>query len=242
MEFRSLHTLTTAENVPVRVELAGLANRVFAFGLDMIGMLTLMGCFLLVLLASSGFKQFSEVQKTIAPLGFFIIFFGYHLFQEWLWNGQSIGKRILGIRVVRQNGQPIGFWEALGRNLLRVVDVYVAGIGLVCMMFNANEKRLGDFLAGTLVIQNQVVARPIYRMEAQLPENPVAEEDSMAARMLTPEEAEWINSFLIKRNHLLKTERTALLADACSYFTNRFHQAIEQEADLEMLLVQHRKL
>jgi hypothetical protein len=173
-------------------------------------------------------------------LGFFIIFFGYHLFQEWLWNGQSIGKRILGIRVVRQNGQPIGFWEALGRNLLRVVDVYMAGIGLICMMCNANEKRFGDFLAGTLVIQNQIIERPIYRPDFQFNDNSSSGDALLAARMLTPEEAEWINAFLTKRNNLLKKERTTLLAEACDYFSNRFHHTVENESDLGTLLAQHR--
>lgn len=237
MEFRSFHTLTTADDVPVKVELAGLAGRVFAFGIDFIAMLTLSGCLLLLFLLPSGFSQWPEIKKTIIPLGLFLIFFGYHLFQEWLWNGQTLGKMFLGIRVVRQNGQPIGFWESLGRNLLRVVDVYASGIGLVCMMLNRREQRFGDLLAGTLVIQNQSVQR----------EAPVSGRvdkhaglfDPVAAKRLQAEEAELIRSFLNRRNKLLKSQRSALADELCQYLSKRLHYPMSTEADLENLLAQY---
>jgi uncharacterized RDD family membrane protein YckC len=235
MEFRSLHTITAADNVPVRVELAGLASRVFAFGIDFIVMIVLLCVFLLAVFIPSWLRQVPELQKTVAPLGVFLIFFGYHLFQEWLWNGRSVGKLILGIRVVRQDGQPIGFWEALGRNLLRVVDVYVSGVGLICMLFNAQEKRFGDFLAGTLVIRNDAVVRAVYRSPLQ---EQSGQEDFLAVRILSAEEIELLNAFMARRKGLLKAERERLAGDLAFYFQQRLQEQIETETDLERLLAQ----
>lgn len=244
MEFRSVYTLTTAENVPIKVELSGLASRIFAFCLDTLVMLMLMGIFLLTVTLPPQLRQFPEIQKTAVPLGLFLLFFGYHLFQEWLWNGKTLGKSILGIRVVRQDGQAIGFWESLGRNLLRIVDVYILGIGLICMMFQPQEKRFGDLLVGTLVIQDHAIRRPTYQspVGSAEPENEEpfqAGDVHLSARFLTAEEAELIRAFLARQSQLLRADRIALGTHLCQYLSDRLQQPVQTEVDLQNLLQQY---
>jgi hypothetical protein len=85
----------------------------------------------------------------------FAIHWGYYVFFEGIWHGSTPGKRNLGIRVIRQDGLPIGFREAALRNLLRVADMlpppcYILG-GLVAH-FDSKGRRLGDMVAGTYVV------------------------------------------------------------------------------------------
>jgi uncharacterized RDD family membrane protein YckC len=87
----------------------------------------------------------------------FALFWGYYLFFEWLWSGQSPGKRMARLRVIRLDGGPIGFGETAVRNLVRIIDFLPVGygVGLVTMFCNRQARRLGDLAAGTLVIKHQ---------------------------------------------------------------------------------------
>lgn len=232
MEFRSIHTIETADNVHLKVELAGLANRVFAFGIDSLLMLILMGLVSLVFSILSFTQSSGEIAKTGIPLGLFIVFFGYHLFQEWLWNGKTVGKALFNIRVVRNNGQPIGFWESMGRNLLRILDVYASGIGLLCMMFNRSEKRFGDYVAGTIVVNDQPVYKPVWqRVELENTQSEPAGDTSVIR--MTPEEAELLNAYRARRKTLLASARAEFAAALYRYFSERWHTTVTSDEDLD---------
>lgn len=242
MEFRSLHVVETADNVPIHLELAGLANRVFAFGIDTLVMLTIMGFALLGAGLPSLLKMNGEISKTLVPVAMFLVFFGYHLLQEWLWNGRTVGKICLGIRVVRDNGQPIGFWESLGRNLMRVFDVYVMGLGFLCMLVMPNEKRFGDLMAGTLVINDQSVRRRI-RTTAEAGER--SDDASVrlpGLRTLTSEEAELIRAYRSRRDGLLATARQDIGDQLCHYFSARLQQSVTTDAELDLLLEHYHRI
>jgi uncharacterized RDD family membrane protein YckC len=88
-------------------------------------------------------------------IGQLLIEWGYFLFWETVANGRSPGKRLVGLRVVRDDGFPIGFRDALVRNLLRAVDVlpWYYTVGLVAMLVSTHGKRLGDVAAGTIVVR-----------------------------------------------------------------------------------------
>ena len=101
------------------------------------------------------------VPGTVGPaLGIFVLFaiyWGYFAAFEVLWKGQTPGKRFAGIRVIKESGRPINAVEAIGRNLMRAVDVLpgIYGVGVVCMMCNRQSRRLGDFVAGTVVVHEK---------------------------------------------------------------------------------------
>lgn len=236
MEIRSLYTIETAENIHIKVELAGLATRIFAFAVDVVLMGVLMAFSFGLFALWAYLAQSQEVAKTGMPIGTFTVFFGYHLFQEWLWNGQTVGKKLFQIRVVRNNGQAIGFWEALGRNLLRLVDVYGSGIGLLCMMFNQSEKRFGDFVGGTIVINDAKILKPQYTPMAEGGSSDLSEPSMFSGVRISAEEAELLQSFRARRNQLLRDARAQLEQSLSDYFSARLNQAIVSEAGLDALL------
>lgn len=221
MEIRSFYCIETAERVPLTVELAGVGARVVAFIIDFWVMLCLLGLTMLSLstfgkeLILLGAKNtwVMESLNIIIPLFVLFFFFSYHFLQEWLWQGRSVGKALMKIRVVRNNGQPIGFWEAFGRNLLRLVDVYASGIGLFPMLISRSEKRFGDFLVGSVVIQNTAGNhwRPML----------VTAETESSAASLAPQETVLLAELLRRRTQFFALERQSLEAEATEYFKTR---------------------
>ena len=232
MDIRSLITIHSAENTVIELELAGIGNRVFALLLDFV---TMAASFVLILMCISLLSNLSlELGKSLFNLivvGALLFAFAFHFFQEWLWKGRTLGKRLLHIRVVRNNGQAIGFWEAFGRNILRFVDVYCFAIGFFPMLISKREKRFGDFLVGTLVINDQRLSKkPL--VPPSTPPGSVSEDK--AGYRLTPEEQELLQTYLTKQSKLLSESRKALESDLKAYFQQRLHLS-EAEAQ-EMLL------
>ena len=95
----------------------------------------------------------------------FLTFAGYFAFFEWIWSGQTPGKRWMKLRVIREDGRPITFWEASVRNLLRTLDMMPApfySIGLICVFMNGRDQRVGDMVAGTVVVREREAEAPAF--------------------------------------------------------------------------------
>src|SRR6185295_15315903 len=84
----------------------------------------------------------------------FCVYWGYFAFFEIIWSGRTPGKRIASIRVIKESGRPLNAYEAIGRNVLRAIDFLpvMYGLGVVVMMLNRQSRRIGDFVAGTVVV------------------------------------------------------------------------------------------
>ena len=94
----------------------------------------------------------------------FLLYWGYFALFEAFWNGQTPGKRLVKIRVIKDSGRHITLFEALARNLVRVVDMIPPNfylVGLLSMLCNKQQKRLGDFVAGTIVIHERTSQQPM---------------------------------------------------------------------------------
>lgn len=168
------YTIETPENVSFGYEVAGIGSRFIAALIDNIilgALLVGINIALLVLLASLGSDP-STVEESleasssdwiaglviaIYALLNFAVWWGYFLLFEWLWHGQTVGKRVAKIRVVRTDGAPVGFVPVAVRNLVRILDFLPMGygVGVVTMFCNRQARRLGDFAAGTLVVKDQ---------------------------------------------------------------------------------------
>lgn len=119
-----------------------------------------------------GFSQFlGEMPKwtlAILIIVLFLIFAGYFVFFEWIWNGQTPGKRLMKLRVIREDGRPITFWESLARNLLRLFDTFpgfiipIYSIGLITIFMSNRDQRLGDLFAGTVVVRERTDEAPTF--------------------------------------------------------------------------------
>ena len=155
-------TIVTPSNVEVKYRLAGAGSRFGAFIIDsliQIAAILLYGW--IVISVSGGFFLQGGFGQGISGnvlaallIGFFVIYFGYFILFEHIMNGQTVGKRLLGLRVIGENGEPANFFQILIRGFLRssVDQIYV---GIFIILFSKNHKRLGDMAAGTIVISER---------------------------------------------------------------------------------------
>jgi hypothetical protein len=135
----------------------------------------------------------------------------YYVISEMTMDGQSFGKRIAGLRVIRDDGTPITFLESAIRNIIRVVDMFpfFYSIGLVAVFLSKRCKRLGDMAAGTVVVKERMLEQPQgaeVQFPAELPH--VALPPDVEARLrnalhlLTPADFETAERFLDRRYEL----------------------------------------
>src|SRR5687768_4743136 len=155
-------TISTPEQVAFQYEVAGIGSRFVASLLDhlILGLaLTLIWCGAVSLgISSIGVDESGAVfylVLSLIVLVMFLLFWGYFVIFETLWNGQTPGKRAGRLRVIRRSGQPVGAGEVMVRNLVRLIDFMPGfyGIGLIAMFMDKESRRLGDFAAGTIVIR-----------------------------------------------------------------------------------------
>jgi uncharacterized RDD family membrane protein YckC len=158
--------LLTPESVELEFTLAGIGSRALALVIDYT--LLALGQTLLWTVVGLFSEQLTNyldrlgVNYSSLPLwllslvllGSVAIFGGYFVAFEVLWQGQSPGKRWTKIRVIRDNGQPVGIAQATLRAMLRPVDDFCF-IGAFLISLTQSEKRLGDWVAGTLVVQEK---------------------------------------------------------------------------------------
>src|SRR5581483_821088 len=164
--------LRTPENVVVHYDLAGVGSRFLAAAIDTLIPGTLIILILLAVsaagglaLASGALRDVSSFQASsvgiwlvaVLLLVNFLLLWGYYVAFELLWNGQTPGKRAVGLRVLRDSGYALGFFDSLIRNLLRLVDFLPLyyGIGVLTMVIDSRWRRLGDLAAGTIVVKER---------------------------------------------------------------------------------------
>jgi uncharacterized RDD family membrane protein YckC len=169
MRFFNRITLQTPESVELEFTLAGIGNRALALAIDYMVMFVFLGLSLLLWWAFSDqlFRYLDTLQidysglanwlLAIAALLAFFVWIGYFVVFETVWRGQTPGKRIAKIRVIRDDGRPARLPQAMLRSLLRPVDD-VLSIGVWMIILGSQEKRLGDWVAGTLVVQEERTA------------------------------------------------------------------------------------
>ncbi|MDY6785335.1 MAG: RDD family protein [Cyanobacteriota bacterium] len=165
MNFLNRIKIQTPESVELEFSLAGIGNRAQALFVDYVyWLLTLL---LLIVLGlwfafswldflqdATGDSSLALWYYAILGLIFFFVYMGYFVFFETLWQGQTPGKRRAKIRVICDDGRPVGLPQATLRALLRPVDDLFF-LGALMIMLSKREKRLGDWIAGTLVVQDE---------------------------------------------------------------------------------------
>ena len=142
--------VVTPENIAFEYRLAGPFRRLPALLLDYCVRLLVQFVFILAVVFSVGMLS-PGLSVFLILIMMFVIGWFYGVFFETFMNGQTPGKYILGLRVLSDNGRPIDGMQATLRNLLRVADMFGA-VGLIAMSMNSKYKRLGDLVAGTIVV------------------------------------------------------------------------------------------
>ena len=164
--------IETPERVPLHFALASIGNRFIACAIDhtiQILAIGLIGLSAFILMSFPSIEQaVSSAPKWVLAvmiLVLFLILAGYFAFFEWAWSGQTPGKRWLKLRVLREDGRPITFWEAAVRNLLRTLDMMPApfySIGLISVFVSSIDQRVGDLIAGTVVVREREAEAPAF--------------------------------------------------------------------------------
>jgi uncharacterized RDD family membrane protein YckC len=196
----------TPEQIALEFPLAGIGSRFLAIALDTVlqTLLYLAGIFAVIgtaKYASSLPAALAWLPRSWAPalliIFLFCVYWGYFALFEILWKGQTPGKRLAGIRVIKDSGRAINVYEAIGRNLLRGVDwlpgMYITGI--TSMMISRRNQRLGDHLVGSIVVHDK-------RAEELRPDwSPSSEKTSSNPQLskITPEELVLIETYLQRR-------------------------------------------
>jgi uncharacterized RDD family membrane protein YckC len=220
----------TPESIAFNYELAGLGSRFLALTVDQaIQILVLVAIFGGIVLAASratatrhapaptADKVTESLAVALLVIIVFVVLFGYFIVFEAVWNGQTPGKRLVGIRVVRDGGYPIDFGASLIRNLIRVgeqlLGFYI--IAAISAVISPENKRLGDLAAGTIVVRDARLATP--RTLAERHDEPVY----APTAYLTGEERALIKRFLGRRDALSTDRRNELAAQLAARIRDR---------------------
>lgn len=233
IEIEETLIIETPERVSLSFALASIGNRFLAVAVDHFIQ------YLLIFIAALAFYNLSAFGESVKEFGagaileempkwtiailiivIFLIFAGYFILFEWLWNGQTPGKRLLKLRVIRIDGRPITLWEAMARNLLRIFDAVpgfvlpVYSIGLIAIFVSCRDQRIGDVFAGTVVVRERASEAPTF---AETFSNPVSDAafrrvqkktDFQAdTTILTTDEIEVVETFLRRRWDLTDRQR-----------------------------------
>jgi uncharacterized RDD family membrane protein YckC len=200
--------------VVLRYSLAGVGNRGFAAVLD----------FLVAALITAGLEiGYGQIGAPgdaalggVIRLLLFVLGWSYFILLEWLWNGQTVGKRAFGLRVINEDGSPAGFVAVFVRNLVRVIDFLPSfyGLGLLSIVFTSRSQRLGDLAAGTFVVRaprpqlDWLSLRTLTRAAVPVP--------SGGVRALSGEAQRIVREFVAREGTLAPRDRARLAADIAS--------------------------
>jgi uncharacterized RDD family membrane protein YckC len=260
------YRLATPEQVDLEYDLAGLGSRFVAALIDstiqavlwlaltfgVIGGGALFAAIIRdILVTESGTSVIGVAATVLFILLNFLLLWGYYPFFEVIWSGQTPGKRIMGLRVVKSDGSPIGFLEALIRNVVRIADFlpFAYIIGVAVMLFNKRARRLGDFAAGTIVVKerrdltlaslSEASASRIAGVEAEKPEQ------LLNWSTLSPEDYVLAREFLLRRTALSPVRRERLgeriARGLAEKMGERAPEQEQAEAFLERIAAEYRR-
>ena len=214
--------IDTPENVIFGYEVVGIGSRFMAALVDttIIVVIQVVVNLTMFLLASNllDIDMASGWVTAVFGLISFVLLWGFYIFFEMLWNGQSPGKRLVGLRVLRSDGTPITLTESIIRNLVRLIDFLPIfyGLGVIVMFVNAQSRRLGDLAAGTIVVRDQadltlenITTAPRRTYQLQIPSHIVEQVQSWPLTRLTAADIELAEEFLLRHDELENTNRLA---------------------------------
>lgn len=232
------YSISTPENVDLHLELAGIGNRVLAAMIDTAitysvvlvialafwGATTLVG---IIDIPDAARALSNGVLTMVAIFLVFIVTFGYFIFFEGTWQGQTPGKKLVSIRVIEANGQPVGWGGVLLRNLIRTLDTGLAFVGLIPMLIDKNEKRFGDYAAGTIVVRE----RKPDLLSDDLDVAETSGTDLIDVGRLNPQEYALLVGFLKRRKKLANSQRPLIAEKLAAYMRNKLDHPSSEPAE-----------
>ncbi|MBW3603005.1 MAG: RDD family protein [Actinobacteria bacterium] len=233
--------IVTPEAVRLQFDTAGVGSRAVAFALDAL----VQGLALVALLVAGGLVAEGAgpgvppwVGATLVALLSFAVVWGYPVSMETLWRGRTLGKAAMGLRVVTREGGPVRFRHAAVRAALGLVD-FVASSGAVavlCVLLTRHNQRLGDLVAGTLVLRERTgMGRPA-PVGFEVPPGAETYAATLDVSAMTTEDYTAVRAFLLRSPGLSAQVRERLAAELASALAGRLRHARPQEVDPQVFL------
>jgi uncharacterized RDD family membrane protein YckC len=222
MRFFNQFSFQTPESVEIEFTLAGIGNRTYALIIDYIvlGLVLIVAFIIWAFLSLLIADLLSNVGLDANNVGlwiiaiqiliFFVIYVGYFVFFETLWQGKTPGKKVAKIRVLCDDGRIVSIQQSTLRALLRPVDD-ILFIGVFLILLSQREKRLGDWVAGTIVIQEETANKTqnfVLSEEAQTLANRLLIEADISR--LRPEDFAVIREYLRRQQEMIPQARREL--------------------------------
>jgi uncharacterized RDD family membrane protein YckC len=231
--------IVTPEGVLLEFETASVGSRALAQALDLtvqFGVLVFLSIIASLLVGAGD----TTVQVVVLTVGFFLVTFGYPVLLEVRWRGQTVGKRVVGLRVVTVEGSPVSLRHAAIRSILQFVDFYLPPIGVVAtgsVLLSRNNQRLGDLFAGTIVLRERTGAA--FPIPVSFP--PLPGYDGYARSLdvgsITPYQYAVVRSFLIRVNDLTPAARAHIGTRLANAVAKRMHHVPPRGVTAETYLV-----
>jgi uncharacterized RDD family membrane protein YckC len=202
----------TPDHVVLRYDLAGAGNRGFAAVLDfLLAALIAFSAFMLLGLAGTLTRVDFFVLGGLTLILGLVLIWSYFILLEWLWNGQTFGKRMFRLRVINEDGSPAQFTAVLIRNLLRLVDFLPAlyGVGVLVIVLSPKSQRLGDMAAGTYVVR---APRPQVDWFSLRTVTPLGTGLTAETRRMPGEAQRLVREFVARESQLAPMERARIAA------------------------------
>ena len=225
-------TIETPEGIVFSLQLAGPLTRFLAWCIDMACIAAITGGLDTVLSVLGVINR--DIAMAAVALAYFIVSVGYGMATEWFWRGQTVGKRLLRLRVADAQGLRLQFSQIAIRNLMRFVDslpaFYLVG-GLACLL-SAKAQRLGDLAGNTIVVWIPRISQPDLKQLLKDSPNSFTAYPQLCARLrhrVLPREANLALQALLRRDELADDARVKLFSEMAGYF--RTMVAFPQEAD-----------
>jgi len=237
--------LETPERVALSLEMAGIGARAFAYLLDVL-LVFLLWVVALVVYSASGdllrqVQALSFAGQLLAVVAVLLSGWGWDVAWEVLAAGRTPGKRALGLRVVRADGAPVGPAESLVRNALRALEVpFGYAPGVLAIALTPRRQRLGDLVAGTLVVRERRYDLSRYAAPSE-PDPRYAWLRGRATALLAAHEFERLADFLARRAGLDPDARARVAARLAAALAARAGAAPPEDPEgfLEALAAHH---
>lgn len=217
------YAIRTPENVTFEFELAGLGARALAWVIDVFVMLAaIVAVFRLIQPLATVLGGFATALMFVAV---FLVQWWYTALLEWWWGGRTVGKRIVGLRALSEDGVRMSFIQSTIRNLVRIVDLLPALylVGGVSVLLDRHQRRLGDLAAGTVVVKERRTPAPSAIVPASERYNSFVDDPSvvLAVRRITAPERDAMVRLSLRRERLPLTVRRELFATLADHLERR---------------------
>jgi uncharacterized RDD family membrane protein YckC len=214
--------IRTPEGIAFSFALAGPVARCVAWIIDFVVVFIIwMG---IIRAAQAAFFLFPDIAYAVMTLALFAVSIGYGLVLEWLWRGQTLGKRLVRLRVMDADGLRLQFHQVLLRNLLRFVDMlplFFYFVGGVACLLTRRAQRLGDLAANTVVVYSRKPLEPDLDQLLAGKFNSLRQHPHLEARLrqrVSPEEARLALRALVRRDELEPNARVRLFSELAGHF------------------------